>query len=400
MSTVLFGITGSIAAYKALDVIRDLIAEGVDVIPILSKGGTEFVTITTLEALTGHRTTYEIFPETHQQEIDHIVLAGKGDLLVTCPASADIIAKYAAGIADDPLALVALAFGTPHLIAPAMNHRMWENPATRQNVKTLIERGVEFIGPDKGLMACGEEGWGRLSPLNEIHGRIMAELGKSGPLHGYRIVVSAGATKEPIDDVRYITNRSSGKMGHAVAEVARDMGADVVLVTASDLEHPSAVSVEKVGTAIEMSEKINNVADSADAIIMTAAVADFAPSEKTSGKIKKDTGQGLAGIELSRTPDILMELGVKKPEKQILVGFAAEFGPEGREEAIRKMNEKSCDLMCLNDISRPDIGFSADHNEISILYPDGNVKHIPKGTKKEIARAVMQEVARLLKEKA
>ncbi|MCX6647459.1 MAG: bifunctional phosphopantothenoylcysteine decarboxylase/phosphopantothenate--cysteine ligase CoaBC [bacterium] len=397
MPTVLFGITGSIAAYKALDIIRDLMAEGVEVVPILSEGGAKFVTRTTLEALTGRAAMSEVLPENSRQEIGHIVLARQADLLVTCPASADIIAKYAMGIADDPLALIALAFGTPHLIAPAMNHRMWENPATKHNVEILKERGIEFIGPDKGLMACGEEGWGRLSPLDEIYGRIMAELGKSGPLSGRRVLVSAGGTREAIDDVRYITNQSSGRMGHAIAEAARDLGAKVVLVTASDLKPPAGIQVEHVGSAEEMAEIIFNIAESHDAVIMSAAVADFTPVKKVNGKIKKGQIGDLSNIELKRTRDILRELGTKKPVRQLLVGFAAEFGPEGKEEALRKMKEKSCDLMCLNDVSRSDIGFCSEHNEISVLFSDGEIKHLPKNTKKEIAKSIMLEVAAILK---
>jgi phosphopantothenoylcysteine decarboxylase / phosphopantothenate---cysteine ligase len=399
MPTVLFGITGSIAAYKALDIIRDLMAEGVEVVPILSEGGAKFVTRTTLEALTGKSVMSEVFPEHSRQEIGHIVLARQADLLVTCPASADIIAKYAMGIADDPLALIALAFGTPHLIAPAMNHRMWENPATRHNVAMLKNRGIEFIGPDKGLMACGEEGWGRLSPLDEIYARIMAELGKNGPLAGRRILVSAGGTREAIDDVRYIANKSSGRMGHAIAEVARDMGAKVILVTASDLKPPTSIQVEHVESAGEMAEIIFHASEFQDAVIMSAAVADFTPAQKVSGKIKKGQIGDDTSIELKRTRDILTELGAKKADRQVLVGFSAEYGSEGKDEALQKMKRKSCDLMCLNDVSRSDVGFCSEHNEISILFSDGEIKHLPKATKKVIAKSIMLEVSAILDQK-
>jgi phosphopantothenoylcysteine decarboxylase/phosphopantothenate--cysteine ligase len=396
MPTVLFGISGSIAAYKAHDVIRSLVTEGVDVIPIISKGGAKFVTATSIEALAGRRSMTEIFPENIQQEIEHIMLAGEADLLVTCPASADIIAKYANGIADDPLALIALAFGTPHLIAPAMNHRMWDNPATKQNVSVLEDRGIKFIGPDKGLMACGEEGWGRLAPPDEIHGHIMAELGMNGPLAGRRVVVTAGATVEPIDVVRYLSNNSSGRMGHALAEAARDMGARVILVTASELKPPSAVTVERVIRAEEMREVVMKEAEFADAVVMAAAVADFAPVDTFDGKIKKDSGENLIKLELKRTPDILNELGKNKRQGQVLVGFAAEFGDEGKNEALRKLKDKQCDLICLNDISRADIGFGSEFNEVTILYPDKTEKILAKCTKVEIAKSIMAEVSRLL----
>jgi len=393
MPTVLFGISGSIAAFKALEVMRLLMADGVDIVPILSPGGAKFVTRATVEALTGKRAVTEIFPEPSQQEIEHIALAQKADLLVTCPASADIIAKYATGICDDALSLVALAFGKPHLIAPAMNHRMWEHPATVANVDLLKTRGISFIGPDRGAMACDEEGWGRLAQIEEIHGSIMAELGKNGPLAGKKIVVSAGATKEFIDDVRFISNRSSGRMGHALAAAARDMGASVILVTASDLSPTPAVNAIKVASAHEMHDVIFREAATADAVIMSAAVADFAPASQVSGKIKKQGDDVPMQIELARTPDILSELGKDKRRDLVLVGFAAEFGPEGKNEAVRKCREKSCDLICLNDVSREDIGFGTDENEIVLVYPDDSEKKIRKCSKKESARIIMKHIA-------
>jgi len=399
MSTVLFGISGSIAAFKALEVIRLLVADGVRVVPILSEGGKHFVTRATVEAITGNPAITEIFPENASQEIEHIALAQEADLLVTCPASADIIAKYATGIADDPLALVALAFGTPHLIAPAMNHRMWDHPATTANVKTLKERGCVFVGPDKGMMACGEEGWGRLSPVNLIYDHICAELGKNGPLAGKRVLVSAGATKEFLDDVRYLTNRSTGKMGYAIASAARDMGAEVVLVTASDIDAPSAMRVEKVSSALEMHEMIMKEAEFADAVVMTAAVADFMPSEKATGKIKKSGQPDTHTLELVKTPDILKKLGESKREGRVLVGFAAEYGDNGVEEATRKCREKSCDFLCLNDVSREDVGFASEHNELTVIHPDGKVEKIPRSSKLEQAKDIISLIAEILTER-
>ncbi len=397
MPTVLFGISGSIAAFRALEVMRLLVSDGVTIIPVLSEGGARFVTRTSVEALAGQKAMTEIFPKNSQQEIEHIALTHQADLMVTCPASADIIAKYASGIADDPLALVALAFGMPHLIAPAMNNRMWENPATMANVATLKERGFEFVGPDKGVMACGDEGWGRLSPIEEIYGNIRAALGREGPLAGKRVVISAGATREPIDDVRFLTNRSTGKMGHALAVAARDLGADVSLVSASStipLSITAGVIVERVETATEMRDAVFSEAENADLVIMAAAVADFAPSEPAEGKIKKESG--IKSIPLKRTPDILVELGKKKRDGQILVGFAAEYGAEGVDEALRKCREKSCDIICLNDISRPDIGFAADENEITLVYPNGETKQLPRGTKDQVAAAIMTEIVGLM----
>jgi phosphopantothenoylcysteine decarboxylase/phosphopantothenate--cysteine ligase len=397
MPTVLFGISGSIAAFKALEVIRLLVADGVEVMAVLSKGGSEFVTRPTVEALTGRRAITEIFPENSQQEIEHIALAQKAALLVTCPASADILAKYACGIADDPLALVALAFGTPHVIAPAMNHRMWEHPATQGNVKLLMDRGCIFVGPDKGMMACGEEGWGRLAKIEEIYGRICAELGKNGPLAKRRVVVSAGGTREPIDNVRYLSNKSTGRMGHAIAAVARDLGADVTLVTSSELDPPAAVDVRKVETASEMREAVISSSTGADIVLMTAAVADFTPDAPVEGKIKKAAG-GLS-VSFRPTSDILLELGKKKPAGQVLVGFAAEYGSDSKTEAVRKCREKSCDFICLNDISRTDIGFGSDENEIQIVFPDGREKRIERASKRKVAREILIEAAGMLKDR-
>jgi len=398
MATVLFGISGSIAAFKGLELIRLLVGDGVDVVPILSKGGAMFVTRTSVEALAGRPVVTEIFPEHGPQEIEHIALAQAADLFITCPASADIIAKYAMGIGDDPLALAALAYGTPHFIAPAMNHRMWENPATKANVEILESRGYTFIGPDKGMMACGEEGWGRLVSIEEIYGRICAELGKSGPLAGRKVLVSSGATKESIDDIRYVTNRSTGLMGHAIAAEARNLGAQVILVTSADLPSPAGMRVEKVNSADEMHAVIMAEVEYLDAVVMAAAVADFKPSEKTDGKIKKgDTGESIE-LKLVRNPDILQDLAGGKNSGQIFVGFAAEYGPGGREEAIRKCREKSCDFVCLNDVSREDIGFGAQHNEITIIAADGKEETVPKGTKAQVAKAVMSRVTALLGE--
>ena len=391
MPIVLFGISGSIAAYRALEVIRLLVTDGVEVVPVLSKGGAQFVTRPTLEALAGQKAITEIFPEKAQQEIEHVALAGKAALMVTCPASADILAKYATGICDDPLALVTLAFGLPHLIAPAMNFRMWEHPATKANVGILKERGCVFVGPDKGMMACGEEGWGRLARIEEIYGHISALLGTHGPLAGRRVIVSAGGTREPVDDVRYIGNRSSGRMGHAIAEAARNLGASVVLVTASALEPPFAVDVRKVETAAEMRKVIIKEAAKADAVIMAAAVADFTPARPVKGKIKKSSG--LCSIAMSPTIDILGELGRKKRKGLLLIGFAAEAGPGSKAEALRKCLEKNCDLMCLNNVARDDIGFDVSENEISLIRPDGSEIDLPKGPKINLAMEIMLEVA-------
>ena len=393
MDRVIFGISGSIAAFKALEVIRMLTADGISVLPVLSEGGAEFVTRLSVESLAGARAITEIFPDVPQNEFEHIVLAREADLLVTCPASADILAKYACGIADDPLALAALTFGFPHIVVPAMNPRLWSNSATQANVKLLVERGFEFVGPVKGGVACGDEGWGRMSPVEEIYGRIKAALGRKGPLSGKKIVITAGATREPIDDVRYISNRSSGKMGYALASVARDLGAQTTLITAAKwapVAQVSGVNLIKVETTSEMYKAVVEQSADANAIIMSAAPADFTPEKSVQGKIKKDSE--FDSIKLKRTTDILSELGKKTPKRFVLVGFAAEYGPAGKNEAVRKCREKNCDFICLNDISRADIGFSSDENEITIVYPDGGEKAIPRGAKKIVAKTILDEI--------
>jgi len=393
MSGVIFGISGSIAAFKGLEVIRLLVADGVEVYPAISEGGAKFVTRTSIEAITGNHAVVEIFPEQSDAVIEHIVLAQKADLLVTCPASADIIAKYAVGIADDPLGLIALAFGTPHLIAPAMNHRMWEHPATKRNVEFLRNAGCVFAGPDKGMMACGEEGWGRLAPVEDIYGLIKAELGRSGPLEGKKVLVTAGATREAIDRVRYLTNHSSGKMGHALAAEARNLGASVVLVTASGLKAPSGTDARKVSSAAEMAEVVLQEAETSDAVIMAAAVADYRPVEAVEGKVKKAQLGETPEIRLERTRDILAELGSRKRGGQVLIGFAAEYGPDGIEEAKRKCAEKKCDMVCLNDVSREDTGFASDENEIIMIDAKGVTTEIPRGTKSKVARCILERLA-------
>lgn len=395
MATVLFGISGSIAAFRALEIIRLLVSDGIEVIPVLSTGGQQFVTKASVEALSGHRAITEIFPKDLQQEIEHISLARKADLLITCPASADIIAKYAAGIADDPLALVALTFGIPHLIAPAMNSRMWENPATEANVKILKDRGCIFIGPEKGMMACGEEGWGRLADISEIYGQIKKELGKKNILAGKRIVITAGATREAVDSVRFISNRSSGKMGHALAAAARNHGADVLLITSSQLDVPGAVSVVRVESSSQMRDAVIDSAEEADIVIMAAAVADYCPVDAVEGKIKKV--DGIDAIRLQPAPDILKELGAMKRKGQIIVGFAAEYGTGGKDEALRKCRAKGCDMICLNDISREDIGFGSDYNEIICIHNSGVEQVIPKSDKQTIAEKIIVEIETLLK---
>ncbi|HEX9746243.1 MAG TPA: bifunctional phosphopantothenoylcysteine decarboxylase/phosphopantothenate--cysteine ligase CoaBC [bacterium] len=393
---VIFGISGSVAAFKGLEVIRLLVADGVNVHPVLSRGGSEFITRISLEALSGNPATSEIFSDAHHDDIEHIAVVKHSDLMVTCPASADIIAKYAHGIADDPLALTALTFGTPHLIVPAMNHRMWNNPATSANVETLTGRGYEFVGPVEGMMACNEYGTGHLADVATIHGEIMTRLGRNGPLNGVKVLVTAGSTREKIDDARFISNRSSGKMGFALAEAARNLGAKTTLVTGIHdvpVSASAGVNVKKVDSASEMYDTVLNAGKESDVILMAAAVPDFTVANPKKGKLKKS--DGLPILKLAPTEDILLALGKKKNKRQVLIGFAAEYGNKGKKEVVRKCIEKNCDFMCHNDISRKDAGFETDDNEMTIIWPDGKEKLLKLAPKKEVAGSILCEVINL-----
>ena len=374
--------TGGIAAYKACELCRLLVKEGHEVTPLLTPEAERFVSAHTFEALARRESPRELYP--------HLVEA---DLLVIAPLSANTLAKLAHGLADNVLTQAALAFRGPVLAAPAMNVRMWEHPATQENVRLLRARGVELIGPEEGELAEGEHGPGRMSEPEAILARCRDLLGERESLRGKRVVVSAGGTREPLDSVRFVGNRSSGKMGVAVAREARRRGADVTLVAANiAVPPPEGVEVVQAGTAAELAGEVLARAD-ADILVMAAAVADYRPGKPEVGKRPKDRETWT--IELEPTDDVLFELGGRRRNGQVLVGFAADEGEEGLDRARAKLANKGGNLFVYNDVSRSDIGFDSDFNELVLITPEAE-RHIGRRSKEECAVAILDEVETLL----
>jgi len=382
MARVLLGVTGGIAAYKACELCRLLVKAGHEVTPVLTPDAERFVTAHTFEALARREAARDLYP--------HLVGA---DLLVIAPLSANTLAKLANGLADSVLAQLGLAFRGPVLAAPAMNVRMWEHPATQANARALEERGVELLGPAAGELAEGEHGPGRMVEPEEIFARVQELLGQTGPLAGRRVVVSAGGTREPIDLVRFVGNRSSGRMGVAVAAEAKRRGADVTLVYANGaVPPPTGVKVVPVQTSADVGREVLARAD-ADVVVMAAAVSDYAPGKPEEGKRPKDREPWT--ITLEPTEDVLAELGRRKHNGQILVGFAAEAGKEGLERAKAKLANKNGNLFVYNDVSQPGVGFESEDNEIVLLSARGETK-IGRRSKEECAVAILDEVEALL----
>ncbi len=383
MARVLLGVSGGIAAYKACELCRLLVREGHDVTPLLTPEAETFVSAKTFEALARREMPRDLYP--------HLVEA---DLLVIAPLTANTLAKLAHGLADSVLTQAALAFRGPVLAAPAMNVRMWEHPATQANVRLLVERGVELIGPAEGELAEGETGLGRMTEPEEIFARCNVLLGKGGPLSGRRVLVSAGGTREPLDAVRYLGNRSSGRMGVALAEEARRRGAEVTLLAANlAVQPPRDVTVVETETAAKLAEEAFARPES-DVVLMAAAVADYRPADAIAGKRSKDADGW--SVELEPTQDVLAELGRRRANGQVLVGFAADHGTDGVERARAKLAAKAVDLIVYNDVSRDDIGFDATENEVVMMLADGGERAVGKAPKSSIAAAILDEVERLL----
>jgi phosphopantothenoylcysteine decarboxylase/phosphopantothenate--cysteine ligase len=382
MSRVLLGVTGGIAAYKACELTRLLVRGGHEVTPILTSEAERFVSAQTFEALARREMPRELYP--------HLVEA---DLLVIAPLSANTLAKLAQGLADNVLTQTALAFDGPMLAAPAMNPRMWAHPATQENVETLRRRGVELVGPEHGDTAEGETGVGRMSEPEEIFERCSSVLEKRSQLRGRRVLVTAGGTREPLDAVRFVGNRSSGRMGAALAAEAHRRGADVTLVAANlSVPPPVGVDVVSAPTAEELARETLSRAD-ADVVLMAAAVSDYRPSEPGAHKRAKDGNSWTMTLE--PTIDVLRELGARRSNGQVLVGFAADTGGRGLERAREKLVAKRVDLVVYNDVSRADIGFDAAENEVVLVAPDGE-RHLEKAAKERIAAAILDEVAKRL----
>jgi phosphopantothenoylcysteine decarboxylase / phosphopantothenate---cysteine ligase len=388
--TVVLGVTGSIAAYKAAELASQLTQAGAVVPVVMTEEAVQFVSPVTFRALTGRPVVTEMFDLASEFSIEHVSLARAADIVVVAPATANIIAKLAAGMADDMLCCTVLATRAPVLIAPAMETRMYDNQATQDNLSELKSRGFIMVGPSAGWLASGREGLGRLADVNEILGVIRRVLGRDGDLAGKHVVVTAGGTQEPIDPVRYIGNRSSGKMGYALAEAARDRGAKVSLIAAPAwIAQPVGVEVVKVKTAQELRQAVEALAPRTDALIMAAAVADYRPKSASGQKIKK--GDATLTLELECTPDIL---GTVKGSF-IKVGFAAESA-NLEENAREKLKQKGLDLIVANDISSGDSGFDVDTNRVTIIDKEGGVDGLPLLTKHEVAERVLDRVAQLL----
>jgi phosphopantothenoylcysteine decarboxylase / phosphopantothenate---cysteine ligase len=379
MARVLLGVTGGIAAYKACELTRLLVRAGHEVTPILTAEAETFVSAKTFESLARRESPRELYP--------HLVEA---DLLVIAPLSANTLAKLAHGLADNVLTQTALAFEGPVLAAPAMNPRMWRNQATRANVEALEARGWELAGPEEGDTAEGEVGVGRMSEPEEIFERASSLLEKRDQLRGRRVLVTAGGTREPFDAVRFLGNRSSGRMGSAVAAEARRRGADVTLV-ASNLSVPVPVGVDVVQapTAADVARETLARGD-ADVVVMAAAVADYRPAEAEQEKRPKDDRPWT--VTLEPTTDVLRELGARRANGQLFVGFAADRGERGLERAREKLGNKRVDLIVFNDVSRDDIGFDAADNEVVLVSGSGE-RRIQKAAKERIAAAILDEVA-------
>ncbi len=387
--TIILGITGSIAAYKAAEIASQLTQAEAKVNVIMTEEAIQFISPVTFRAITRRPVVTEMFDLASEFSIEHVSLAEAADIVIIAPATANIIAKLAAGIADDMLCCTVLATKAPVVIAPAMETNMYNNPVTQDNLSKLKARDFVIIAPATGWLASGKEGLGRLADINDIIGSIRQVLGRRGNLAGRHIVVTAGGTQEPIDPVRYINNRSSGKMGYAMAEAARDRGARVTLVTApTSLPELVGINVIQVGTAQEMQQAVENVTPQADALIMAAAVADYRPKSTSKEKIKK--GEAGLTLELECTPDILGSV----KGNLIKVGFAAESS-NMVENAREKLKQKGLDVIVANDITASDSGFSADTNRVTIIDRKGKIDSLPLLAKREVADKVLDRVAAL-----
>ena len=389
---VVLGVTGSIAAFKAADLASKLVQSGAQVDVVMTSGASEFVGPTTFEALTHRPVTVGLFESNSDLNIDHVALALRADVMVVAPATANTLAKLAIGLADDPLGATALATSAPLIVAPAMDAHMWANRATAHNVETLKSRGVRFAGPVEGRLASGLVGSGRMVEPAEIVEHVRSALATNGDYSGRAVVVSAGGTREPLDPVRYIGNRSSGKMGYAIAAAARDRGAAVTLVAGPGaLPDPVDVDVRKVQTALEMRDSIMSAARSADLLVMAAAVSDFRPEYYSDQKIKKDTAAAHA-VELQRNPDIIAEA---HGPRLVKIAFAAETG-DHVEKARPKLEQKGAAFVVANDVSEAGSGFESDTNRVSFVGPGPEVEHLPMMDKLAVAHAVLDRALPLL----
>lgn len=400
---VALGVSGGIAAYKAAELVRLLQDRGLEVQVVMTRAACEFVTPLTFAALSGRKVITEMFEAAAgsapnvESAIEHIAVAQSIDALVIAPATANVLAKMAQGLADDFLTTLCLATKAPVIVAPAMNVNMWENAATQKNLEVLRERGVKVLNPDEGYLACGMTGAGRLTSIELIAQEVFRTLGFRDDLRDETVLVTAGPTEEPLDAVRYISNRSSGKMGYALAEAAQRRGARVILVSGpTHLEPPSGVRIERVRTSDEMAEAVSQHASKASVILMAAAVADFRPVEIQAQKIKKQNG--IPEVKLEVTRDILAEIASRRRADQFLVGFAAET-ENVAENAAAKLRNKRLDLVVANDVTQEGAGFDVDTNIVMLVFPDGRQVSVPMMSKLDVAHRILDEVLELRKAK-
>jgi phosphopantothenoylcysteine decarboxylase/phosphopantothenate--cysteine ligase len=386
--TVVLGVSGGIAVYKAAEITSRFVKLGADVKVIMTKHAQEFVAPLTFQGISNNPVVTDMFAPPTRWDVEHIALAKAADIFIIAPATANVIGKMNAGIADDMLTTTVMATKAPVLLAPAMNVGMYENPITQRNIQSLKSLGYHFIEPGEGFLACGDVGKGRLEDPIKIVERAVEQLTASDELKGKKVLVTAGPTREAVDPVRYLTNHSSGKMGYAVAKAAKLRGADVVLVSGTkDLEPPSGVEVIQIDSADEMFEAVMKHVD-ADVIVKSAAVADYRPASPSDIKIKKMPGD--MALPLTRNKDILFEIGQVK-DKQFLVGFAAETN-DVIDNAKKKMEKKNLDLIVANDITAPGAGFNSNTNVVTIIHKNGEEKALDMMTKDEVASEILDAI--------
>ncbi|MBI4305876.1 MAG: bifunctional phosphopantothenoylcysteine decarboxylase/phosphopantothenate--cysteine ligase CoaBC [Chloroflexi bacterium] len=390
---VVLGVCGSIAAYKSVDLASKLVQLGALVDVVMTDGATRFVGPISYQGITHRPVVTDLFSPSSELSMDHVALAQKADIVLIAPATANVVAKLACGLADDALTATVLATNAPIAIAPAGDANMFGNPVTKANLDTLRKRGVHVIGPVTGRLASGMVGEGRLEAPERIIGHVRMLIGKSGDLAGAKVVVSAGGTQEPIDPVRYVGNRSSGKMGFAIAEAARDRGAAVTLITSPvSIAEPVGVKRVDVRTALEMRDAVLAASKDADLLVMSAAVADFRPEAPVQEKIKRRAEERLE-LKLVRNPDIIAEASGRRLVK---IAFAVETS-NLLENARAKLDSKNVSLVVANDVTKPGVGFGTDTNQVTIVAPDGSVEEVPLMDKFGVAQRVLDRAATLLK---
>ena len=389
---IVLGVTGGIAAFKSAEIVSLLRKQGANVHVIMTKNATQFVAPLTFETMSANPVVTDTFERPERWEVEHVALAKRADVFVIAPATANILAKMACGLADDMLSTTVLATRAPVLVAPAMNTGMWDNPATQENVERLQQRGVHFIGPEGGFLACGDTGAGRMSEPKDIFDAIEKLLAMQQDLAGLSVLVTAGPTQERLDPVRFITNRSSGKMGYAIAAAAAARGASVTLVTGpTSLPIPQGVNAVRILSTQELYDQMLALCPKMDVVIQAAAPADFTPETVADQKIKKQGNEPLV-IRLTQTPDVAAAVGKTKKEGQTLVGFAAETN-DVLQNAQKKLAKKNLDLIVANDVTAPGAGFDVDTNIVTFVTQDG-LEKLPKMKKAEVADALLDRILR------